>query len=63
MCMLRPLVAGVEARDLVTLHQAKGAGYAISRQEELETITELSQSTGQLAQAALLALSQIWSDS
>ena len=51
MCLLWDVV-GVKARDLVTLHQAKGAGYAISRQEELETIAEVSQSTGQTPQAA-----------
>jgi hypothetical protein len=32
----------------VKLRQAKGAGYAISRPEELETITCLAQSTGVL---------------
>ena len=38
--------AGKDARGLLTAHQAKGAGYAISRPEELQTVIEVAESTG-----------------
>ncbi|CAK0786246.1 hypothetical protein CVIRNUC_009459 [Coccomyxa viridis] len=37
---------GKDARGLLTAHQAKGAGYAISRPEELQTVIEVAESTG-----------------
>lgn len=39
--------AGKDARGLLTAHQAKGAGYAISRPEELQTVIEVAESTGE----------------
>lgn len=37
---------GASARDLVTMVQAKGAGYAISRDEELQQMQSIAQATG-----------------
>lgn len=39
-------VVGASARDLVTMVQAKGAGYAISRDEELQQMQSIAQATG-----------------
>ena len=39
--------AGKTSRDLLIAHQAKGAGYAISRPDELQSILAVSESTGQ----------------
>ena len=33
---------------MLTAHQAKGAGYAISRPEELQTLIDVAESTGEL---------------
>lgn len=38
--------AGIDTRDMVRVVQAKGAGYAISRQQELETMQHVAQATG-----------------
>ena len=35
------------AREMLTVVQAKGAGYSISREEELQTIKEVAMSTGE----------------
>ena len=43
--------AGKDARGLLTAHQAKGAGYAISRPEELQTVIEVAESTGAFSTA------------
>ena len=40
--------AGKDARDMLVAHQAKGAGYAISRPEELQTVIDVAESTGVL---------------
>lgn len=40
------LSAGVNARDIVRVINAKGLGYAISTTEELKCVTEVAQSTG-----------------
>ncbi|KAL3143275.1 hypothetical protein ABBQ38_002120 [Trebouxia sp. C0009 RCD-2024] len=37
---------GIDTRDMVRVVQAKGAGYAISRQQELETMQHVAQATG-----------------
>lgn len=37
---------GKDARGMLTAHQAKGAGYAISRPEELQTVIDVAESTG-----------------
>lgn len=39
-------LSGVRARDVVSCIQAKGAGYALSRDEELRTIAEVARATG-----------------
>ena len=45
----RPLYAGAEgARGMLRMVQAKGAGYAISREEELEATLEVALATGAL---------------
>ena len=46
--------AGKDARGLLTAHQAKGAGYAISRPEELQTVIEVAESTGAFSTASQL---------
>ena len=46
--------AGKDARGLLTAHQAKGAGYAISRPEELQTVIEVAESTGASSTASRL---------
>ena len=46
--------AGKDARGLLTAHQAKGAGYAISRPEELQTVIEVAESTGAFSIASQL---------
>lgn len=38
--------AGKRSRDLFIAHQAKGAGYAISTPEELQTALAVSEATG-----------------
>lgn len=38
--------AGIDTRGMVRVVQAKGAGYAISRQQELETMQHVAQATG-----------------
>lgn len=38
--------AGVKASSLLTAVQAKGAGYAISKSEELEVIQEIAEASG-----------------
>ncbi len=43
---LKPYGAGHDARSLLTLHQAKGAGYAISQPEELDTALQVALKTG-----------------
>ena len=40
--------AGVEARQLLTAVQAKGAGYAISQSDELQFMTKVAETTGKL---------------
>lgn len=46
LCTLCVLV-GRTSRDLLIAHQAKGAGYAMSRPEELQSILDVSDATGQ----------------
>ncbi|CAL8464045.1 g3580 [Coccomyxa elongata] len=41
-----PDVLGKTSRDLLIAHQAKGAGYAMSRPEELQSILDVSDATG-----------------
>ena len=41
-----PIHAGASARDLVTCVQAKGAGYAMSRTQELELVQRVAHTTG-----------------
>lgn len=38
--------AGADARAMLRMVQAKGAGYAISRQQELETMQHVAHATG-----------------
>lgn len=38
--------AGGDARSMLMVHQAKGAGYAISEPEELETALQVALQTG-----------------
>ena len=38
--------AGATARDMLQVHQAKGAGYAISQPAELETALQVALKTG-----------------
>ena len=49
-CSRRPWLcgAGVEARQLLTAVQAKGAGYAISQSDELQFMTRIAETTGKL---------------
>ena len=39
-------LAGIETRDMLRVVQAKGAGYALSKQEELETMQHVAHATG-----------------
>ncbi|KAK9814762.1 hypothetical protein WJX72_011104 [[Myrmecia] bisecta] len=41
-----PDAVGADARGMFSAHQAKGAGYAISKEDELKTMMEVSMATG-----------------
>lgn len=41
-----PVLVGGTARDMLTVIQAKGSGYAMSSQEELKAVLDTSQATG-----------------
>lgn len=43
---MHELDAGVDTRDMVMVVQAKGAGYALSKQQELETMQHVAHATG-----------------
>ena len=55
--MLAPAVrlppAGGDARSMLTVHQAKGAGYAMSQPEELDTALQVALQTGGILQLLL----------
>ena len=40
--------AGISSREMVRMVQAKGAGYALSKQQELETMQCVAHATGML---------------
>ncbi|KAL1200733.1 Bifunctional D-cysteine desulfhydrase/1-aminocyclopropane-1-carboxylate deaminase [Cardamine amara subsp. amara] len=44
--LLDGLQAGVKARDIVSIHNAKGKGYAMNTSEELKFVKEVANSTG-----------------
>ena len=48
--------AGVSSREMVRMVQAKGAGYALSKQQELETMQRVAHATGVL----LLTVTALW---
>ena len=45
--------AGIDTRDMLRVVQAKGAGYALSNQQELETIQHVAQTTGVVLPAVM----------
>ena len=45
---------------MLVAHQAKGAGYAISRPEELQTVIDVAESTGASLVALLLPAYRGW---
>ena len=47
--------AGADAKAMLRMVQAKGAGYAMSKQQELETMQQVAQSTG-VYQPALVTI-------